>query len=127
MNITNKSLSPSYTRDGITSYLLVSESTSGAKNITTTLVEMSPGGKQHIHHHVTEQSYFIIRGKGEMTVGNEKRTVQWGDSIYIPSNSPHGLINNGKEIFIYLSAGSPPFGKESERQFWSLAPEKELL
>jgi mannose-6-phosphate isomerase-like protein (cupin superfamily) len=88
----------------------------------TSLVEMSPGGKQQIHQHVTEQSYFIITGEGEMTVGNEKITVQSGDSIYIPSNAPHGLINNGKEILVYLSAGSPPFGKEIERQLWPLAP-----
>lgn len=98
MNITNKSLSPRYTRDGITSYLLISESTTGAKNITSTLVEMSLGGKQHIHQHMTEQSYFILCGEGEMTIGDEKRTVKTGDSVFIPSNSPHGLINTGKKI-----------------------------
>jgi mannose-6-phosphate isomerase-like protein (cupin superfamily) len=123
MNIINKSLSPRYIREGITSYLLVSESTTNAKNITTTLVEMSPGGIQNIHQHVTEQSYFIINGEGEMTVGNEKRTVQAGAAVFIPSNSPHGLINTGKEILTYLSAGSPPFGKDREKQLWPLAAE----
>jgi mannose-6-phosphate isomerase-like protein (cupin superfamily) len=122
MKISNKSTSPSYERDGIKSYLLVSESTSDAKSITTSLVEMSSGGKQHIHLHLTEQSYFIISGEGEMTVGAETITVKSGDSIFIPSNTPHGLINSGKEVLLYLSAGSPPFGKENEMHLWPIGP-----
>jgi mannose-6-phosphate isomerase-like protein (cupin superfamily) len=122
MKTMNKQQSPRYERDGITSYLLVSESTCGASSITTTLVEMSPGGKQHIHEHATEQSYFILSGKGEITVGGEKKMVKPGDSIFIPSNAPHGLVNTGKNVLTYFSAGSPPFGKESERKLWPLAP-----
>jgi mannose-6-phosphate isomerase-like protein (cupin superfamily) len=126
MKISNKQFAPTYTRDGITSYLLVAASTSGARNITTSLVEMKPQGKQHVHKHKTEQSYFIISGKGKMTVGNEERIVVTGDSIFIPGNSPHGLINIGKIKLVYLSAGSPPFGMKKEKEFWPLAPEKRI-
>ena len=45
MNIVRKRTSPRYIRDGITSYLLVSEVTTGSVHITTSLVEMSPGGR----------------------------------------------------------------------------------
>lgn len=125
MKISSKNNSPRYIRDGITSYLLAAESTTDAKHITTSLVEMLPSGKQHIHQHVTEQCYFIVRGKGEMIVGKEKRRVRSGDSIFIPSNSPHGLTNNNKDTLVYLSAGSPPFGKESEKELWPLPPLEE--
>ena len=79
----------------IRSYLLVAESTVGAKHITTTLVEMEPGGIQKPHHHETEQCYMILEGKGKMGIDGEKTTVKAGDTIFIPSNSLHSLINDG--------------------------------
>lgn len=120
MQICRKASSPRYERDRITSYLLVSEITTGAKYITTSLVEMQPNGKQRIHSHATEQCYFILEGSGQMTVGDETTEVHTGDTIFIPSNSPHGLINTGKLVLRYLSAGSPVFGREKEKEFWPL-------
>jgi len=66
MKIITKEKAPQYERDKIRSYLLVAESTVGAKHITTTLVEMEPGGIQKPHHHETEQCYMILEGKGIM-------------------------------------------------------------
>jgi mannose-6-phosphate isomerase-like protein (cupin superfamily) len=120
MKIISKSHAPRYRRDGITSYLLIAGITTGAKTITTSLVEMRPGGRQRLHHHKTEQCYFILSGRGEMRVGNNKKTVKKGDVIFIPSNAPHGLINSGKGILKYYSAGSPPFGKKNEPLWWPL-------
>ncbi|NQV14328.1 cupin domain-containing protein [bacterium] len=126
MIIVRKENAPRYQRDNITSYLLLSESTTGAKKITTTLVEMEPGGKQMIHFHATEQCYMILDGEGEITVGEESKRVRVGDSIFIPSNSPHGLINTGDQVLRYLSAGSPVFGKRKESEYWPLLPEAQL-
>lgn len=120
MKITDKNSARRYKRDNITSYLLVSEEATGAKHITTTLVEMEPGGKQHVHSHDTEQSYFILQGNGTMTVGNETAEVKEGMSVFIPSNEPHGLVNDSSGVLIYLSSGSPPFGKENELKLWPL-------
>lgn len=125
MKITDRQSSRRYKRDKITSYLLVSEEATGTKHITTSLVEMEPGGKQHIHSHETEQCYFIIDGTGRMTVGEETREVLAGMSVFIPSNTPHGLQNTADGILRYLSAGSPPFGAESELELWPLPPEKQ--
>jgi mannose-6-phosphate isomerase-like protein (cupin superfamily) len=124
VNITDKNTARRYNRDNITSYLLISEEASGAKYITTSLVEMAIGGKQHIHSHETEQCYFILEGNGMMTVGDETKEVTSGMSIFIPSNAPHGLVNIGENILRYLSAGSPPFGKGNEINLWPLPPLK---
>ena len=111
---------PHYERDGIVSHLLVAETTVGAKHLTTSLVEMRPGGRQHIHSHETEQCYFILEGVGEMTVGNETSSITVGNCIFIPSNVTHGLVNTGKGILRYYSAGSPPFSAELEASLWPL-------
>ncbi|MHC4798108.1 MAG: cupin domain-containing protein [Planctomycetota bacterium] len=120
MKVVRKENAPRYQRDGITSYLLIAESTTYAKNATVTLVEMKAGGKQHIHAHETEQCYLIFQGRGQMTVGDETVEVSAGDNIFIPSNSPHGLQNSDNDVLKYISAGSPVFGNEQEKELWPL-------
>jgi mannose-6-phosphate isomerase-like protein (cupin superfamily) len=122
MKVTDKNSARRYSRDSITSYLLVSEEATGARRITTSLVETQKGGRQHIHSHVTEQCYFILEGRGEMTVGEETMEVSAGMSIFIPSGERHGLVNTTNGILRYLSAGSPPFGEEAELTLWPLPP-----
>jgi mannose-6-phosphate isomerase-like protein (cupin superfamily) len=125
MNIARKKISPRYSRDGITSYLLVSEITTDSVHITTSLVEISPGGQQRIHSHQTEQCYYILEGDGLMTVGKETQRVVAGDCVFIPSNLPHGLNNDRKAILKYFSAGSPSYGKENLVKLWPLKSEDE--
>ena len=120
MKIMTQKKAPQYERDQIRSYLLVAESTVGAKHITTSLVEMEPGGIQKPHHHETEQCYMILEGQGIMEVDGERAEVRGGDTIFIPSNSVHSLVNNGTAILKYLSAGSPVFGASKERKLWPL-------
>ncbi len=120
MKIITKKNAPQYERDNIRSFLLVAESTVGAKHITTSLVEMEPGGIQKPHHHETEQCYMILEGNGVIEVDGEKAAVAAGDTIFIPSNSLHSLYNGSQKTLKYLSAGSPVFGMENERELWPL-------
>jgi mannose-6-phosphate isomerase-like protein (cupin superfamily) len=99
MRVTDKNSARRYIRDNITSYLLVSNEGTGARQITTSLVEMRKGGKQHIHWHDTEQCYFILEGRGEMTVGKEIMEVSAGMSIFIPSTSLTGWSTHRKVFF----------------------------
>ena len=120
MKIITKDTAPQYERDNIRSFLLIAESTVGAKHITTSLVEMEPDGIQKPHRHETEQCYMVLEGNGVMTVDDETTTVSAGDTIFIPSNSLHSLHNDGQRTLKYLSAGSPVFGKKKERELWPL-------
>jgi mannose-6-phosphate isomerase-like protein (cupin superfamily) len=121
MKILKKETSPRYTRaEGITSYLLASPRTCKARFLTTTLVEIQPQGEQRIHQHIPEQIYYIFEGKGLMRVGDQAKEVGAGDCIFIPSDTPHGLKNNGKTLLIYFSAAAPSFKKEELESFWPL-------
>ena len=122
MKIITKKNAPQYERDNIRSFLLVAESTVGAKCITTSLVEMDPDGIQKPHQHKTEQCYTMLEGEGIMEVDGEKAAVAAGDTIFIPSNSLHSLRNESQMPLKYLSAGSPVFGIENERDLWPLIP-----
>ena len=120
MKVLGINSSPRYKRDNITSYLLVSENTCDSKNLTITIVDMEPGGKQHVHSHEPEQMYYIMEGSGLMTVDDETRQVEAGDCIFFSSLSRHGLENNGGTVLRYLSAASPSFTAEDSKKLWPL-------
>jgi len=121
MHILTKNGSPRYKRDDITSYLLVSKRSCDSENLAITLVEMEPGGAQHVHNHEPEQMYYILEGSGVMTVDDECRQVQAGDCIYFPSFAKHGLENTGGNVLRYLSAASPSFTEAICQEWWPLA------
>ena len=126
MMILRKDTAPRYIREeGITSYLLASPRTSNGEHLTTTLVEIKPGGKQGLHSHAPEQIYFILEGEGLMTVSDEQAFVNAGDCIFIPSETPHGLENNNESILKYFSAAAPSFNREELESFWPLKSEIE--
>jgi mannose-6-phosphate isomerase-like protein (cupin superfamily) len=112
---------PRYARqEGITSHLLASPRTCGAARLTTTLVEIEPGGEQRVHRHLPEQVYFILEGSGAMTVGEEIEEVRAGDCVLVPSETPHGLRNSGDAVLRYFSAAAPSFTSEQLEQWWPL-------
>jgi mannose-6-phosphate isomerase-like protein (cupin superfamily) len=120
MKIINRKMSPRYKRDSIESFLLISGKTAGSGKLSITLVEMQPGGFQHIHNHEPEQVYYILHGEGIMNVDDEEQSVTGGDCIFIPSFSRHGLKNTGSVPLNYLSACSPPFTMKECDELWPL-------
>jgi mannose-6-phosphate isomerase-like protein (cupin superfamily) len=122
MKAQHRDTSPRYQRDEITSYLLVSKRTCDAENLAVTIVEMEPGGFQHLHSHEPEQMYYILEGRGLMTVDGEERPVRAGDCVFFPSCAEHGLKNTGGTVLRYLSAASPSFTMEQCHEWWPLGP-----
>ena len=126
MQVFTKAEAPRYRRpEGITSYLLASARTSDAEHLTTTLVEVEPGGLQRIHRHGPEQVYFVLDGIGIMTVGDETQEVRRGDCILVPSDTPHGIRNHGKQVLRYFSAAAPSFELGDLLSLWPLGSETE--
>ena len=127
MHVLTKETAPRYTRpEGITSYLLASPRTSSAEHLTTTLAVIQPGGEQRIHSHRPEQVYFILEGRGLMTVAGETQRVGLGDCIFIPSGEPHGLKNDGDVTLRYFSAAAPAYEQGHLEKTWSLQSEAEI-
>jgi mannose-6-phosphate isomerase-like protein (cupin superfamily) len=124
VNILKRETAPRYRRsEGITSYLLASPRTCGAGHLTTTLVEIAPGGHQRIHRHSPEQVYFIVAGTGEMRIADETRTVVAGDCVFVPSGSDHGIANRGDGVLRYFSAAAPAFAAEELTALWPMTSE----
>lgn len=66
------------------------------------------GGPRHLHHDQDEWVY-VLSGEFQFEVGDEKRKVGTGESIFLPRNVRHGWASStgqpGKIINVYQPAG----------------------
>jgi quercetin dioxygenase-like cupin family protein len=53
-----------------------------------------------------EEVYYLLSGRGVMTVGEESREVTAGDAIWLPCGVPHSLTNDGDEDCVILVAAA---------------------
>lgn len=67
------------------------------------------GGQVPWHNQEQEEIYFIIEGMAEMCLGEERRTLSTGQSVYIPSRQFHQITNIGdtplRMIYCYAPTG----------------------
>ena len=88
-----------------------------------TWVDVPPGAEQRAHSHPdSEQVYVIVRGTGRMRVAGDSEQVAEGDLVFIPPGAEHGIVNDGPEQLVYISASSPPVSM-AELYDEQLAPE----
>jgi mannose-6-phosphate isomerase-like protein (cupin superfamily) len=68
-------------------------------------------GKLCPHRHEQAEIYYIISGKGIMTIKGEKYQVEEGSSVFVPGNAEHGIVNEGEEELKWFYVfPTPSFG-----------------
>jgi transcriptional regulator with XRE-family HTH domain len=74
------------------------------------LLNVPPGGKSgsEDYGHPGEELGFILKGKGQITVGGRTFELAEGDSISFPADSPHELRNIGAKPLCALWVITPP-------------------
>jgi transcriptional regulator with XRE-family HTH domain len=58
--------------------------------------------------HSAEEGAVVIRGRIEVTVGDQRRVLGPGDAYYFDSRLPHRFRNIGEEVCEIVSACTPP-------------------
>ena len=94
---------------------LVDRTTSAITGCSLAEETLPPGHAVTPHHHrQIEEIYYIVEGRGVMTVGDEQREVAAGDAIYVPRGQRHTLRNTGAEPIKLLLVCGPAFFYEDE-------------
>ncbi len=74
------------------------------------------GGQVPWHNQEQEEVYFVVSGRGEMCLGEEKQELNTGQAVYIPRGVYHQLTNVGAEtlfmIYCYGPAGDVDHWKQ---------------
>jgi len=82
------------------------------ENQTSFMIWIKEGVKLHKHLEHTENIY-VLKGKGEMIIGDEKLVIKKGDYFSIKKNTPHALKVLSSSPMKVISIQSPKFvGKD---------------
>jgi mannose-6-phosphate isomerase-like protein (cupin superfamily) len=97
-------------------YMYVSESCF----IIATKVPAGAGGPGR-HVHVSDQTYYIIEGQIDLSLGAEDLQIPAGSAVFIPAGLPHQNFNRGSAMEIHLEVIAPgvhpttgPVGRPSD-------------
>ncbi len=66
---------------------------------------------------VSDEIYYVIKGQGRATVGEETQDVKEGDVVAIPKGTVHSIVNTGEEPCLILFSTGPKFDPETDRFF----------
>jgi len=66
---------------------------------------------RHFHRN-TEEIYYILEGRGSMTIDDETREVGSGDAIAIPPATQHQITNTGDTVLKFLCCCAPGYQHE---------------
>ena len=77
-------------------------------------VVMKKGDRHHFHRHPEmNEILYILKGKAEQWVENEKQILGPGDSVYIDQNVIHAIFNIGDDELEFLAMLGPSSGWEA--------------
>lgn len=62
------------------------------KNLMLSYLRMDEGAEVPLHSHPHEQGGVLLRGRMQLTIGDETRIVEEGSLYLIPSNVPHRAV-----------------------------------
>ena len=94
----NEDAVPTPCEPGVTSRILVY-----SDNLMMCEISFEKGAKGNFHSHVHEQITYVAEGSFSFTIDDETKTVNKGDSVYMPSNAVHGVtcLEEGKLVDVF--------------------------
>jgi len=74
----------------------------GSNNFRLRYFYIPPGGHSRLEQHAHEHGVYILHGRAQVRLGDEKVEVKPGDVVYIPGNEWHQFIPLGEEPLGFL-------------------------
>jgi mannose-6-phosphate isomerase-like protein (cupin superfamily) len=69
---------------------------------------LRPGQSQKVHaHEGSDKVYYVLRGTGRFTVGEEERDLGEGNAVIARAGDPHGVRNETQENLVILVTMAP--------------------
>lgn len=98
------------TRDGSEIRELLRPGVYPIRNQSLAEARIAPGNRTRLHrHHLSEEVYHVTEGRGTMTLGGRRFTIERGDTVAVPPGTPHKVENAGFGTLVLLCACSPAY------------------
>lgn len=79
------------------------------------LGELAKGEKSKLHKMEMQELYYIIQGKGKITIDKEEKEIEKGEVIVVPAKAEQKLENIGQKTLKFLMIVNPPYDPEKEQ------------
>jgi len=113
MKSSYEDVTPYVTKDGSEIRELMHPAVHGNRAQSLAEATVQQGMHTALHRHgATEEIYYIIRGRGRMTLGATTFDVKSGDTVCIQPGTPHCIENTGLEALRILCACSPAYAHD---------------
>ena len=60
--------------------------------LMTVQFDFAPGAIGYLHTHPHEQVGYVVKGRFEITLADEKTIIEPGDTYYVPPGVEHGVV-----------------------------------
>ena len=77
-------------------------------NLSLSIATITGKSTPHMHKKM-EEIYFVLKGRGEIFIGNESATIKEGDLVAIPKNKFHYVQTEKGESIEVIVATHPGF------------------
>ncbi len=98
---------------GGTFNILIDEEISGAQHFSLLVNEIAPGYRGKEHSHAVEHCWYVLEGRGTVTIAGKAFHVKPGDAVFAPVGILHSVECIGDEPLRYVVVYAPP-GPEKE-------------
>ena len=89
------------------------EELGGAEKHSFVVVEVPSGASSSRHyHHLSEETYYILKGTAKIIVDDEEFQLTPGDAVLIQPPEKHQIYNSGEEILEFITVSAPPWVSE---------------
>ncbi len=97
----------------------------GTKGLVVIEVTLAPGGGHAFHKHSRqEEVIYVVSGKVEQWLGEEKRTMRPGDSVFITGDEVHASFNTSDADAKLLAILSPSVGGDDGYEVTEVADQE---
>ena len=85
--------------------------------LTAGVAELQPGGWLGLHRHTPPEIYYVLEGRGIVSLDGTEHKVAAGAAVFIPGDCEHGIRNDGAEPLRLLYAFAVNSFDEVEYRF----------
>ncbi len=84
------------------------EALGGTRNHSFVFVSIPPDKMSPAHYHkLSEETYYLLSGKGRLTVNGQDRVLEAGDACLIMPGEVHQITNDTGEVLDFLTVSAP--------------------
>jgi mannose-6-phosphate isomerase-like protein (cupin superfamily) len=89
--------------------MLLSPENVASRGMDLGMLHLRPRSKTEPNIHPgSEEMFYLLKGKGTITVEDETEEIEAGAAIYIPENVVHHFENTQDEEMVFILAHAPP-------------------